>query len=114
MMNFEKSYGIIFGHDWARYEQNGTLYDAQGRSYDESSTDRAENEEFRSDPLTNVQNAREWLEEQLKGGPVQRENLFKKAEQEGIKWDSVKVAATEIKVVANKVRDNIIWRLRLE
>jgi len=115
MLNRNKSYAEVYGHPWAKFEQGGTLYDGAGRSYDEQS-DREEiqKEDGYVDPKQNTENAREWLQRQLEGGPVQREDLFKKAEEEGMKWENVKNAAAEIKVVANKVRDRIVWRLRLE
>lgn len=115
MLDKTKSYAEVYSHPWAKYEQGGTLYDAQGKSYDEQS-DREEiqKEEGYVDPKQNTENAREWLQRQLKGGPVARDDLVRTAENEDIRWENVKNAAAEINVQANKVRDRIIWRLRLE
>lgn len=114
MLDFSKSYGVIYGHEWAKYEQGGTLYNAQGQSYDEQSTDREEISEYRPSKATLTENAREWLARQLKEGPMQRDELFKASEQAGYDWANIKDAAQELKVVAYKIREISYWRLNLE
>jgi hypothetical protein len=114
MFDFTKSYGVIFGHPWARYEQGGTLYDGAGKSYAEQG-DRAElAEESYSDPVAAVENAREFLQRMLTEGPMNRNELFKEAENLGLPWDNVKNAAAEMKLNCYKIRENTFWRLPIE
>ena len=114
MMDFSKSYGVICGHEWARFEQGGTLYDAQGNSYDEQSTDREEMAEYRPTQATLTVNAREFLQTLLTDGPMQRDNIFKESEKAGYNWANIKDAAQELKVTAYKIREISYWRLNLE
>jgi hypothetical protein len=118
MLDFTKSYGIIVGHSWARYAQGGTLYNSEGKSYDEQS-DRAEvsqedAEAGYQDVMTNAENAREFLTRILEGGPVNRNDIYREAEGLNYRWDNIKTAAAEMKLNCYKIRDNIFWRLPLE
>jgi hypothetical protein len=109
-----KSYGTVHGHEWAKYIQNGTMYNEAGESYDEQSTDREEISEFRKTPETIVQNAREFLTEILAEGPMNRSEIVKEADKRGLDWNLVKSAAVEISVNSYKIRDNTFWRLKIE
>lgn len=115
MLDRTKSFGTIIGHAWARYEQGGTLYDGAGKSYAEQSTDRAEIvEEGYNDPQAMTENAREFLTRLLAEGPMNRNELFKAAENQGLEWNHVKTAASEMKLSCYKIRENTFWRLPME
>ena len=114
MIDFTKPYGTILGHAWARFEQGSTLYDCDGKSYDEQSTDRQEHAGFNVTESNLTENAREFLMKILAEGPMKRTEVNKESDLKGYNWLHVKGAASELKVSAYKIRDNIMWRLPLE
>lgn len=115
MLDQKKSYGIIYGHPWARYEQGGTLYDGAGKSYAEQSDDRQEIvDSSYNDPQAVTENAREFLTRILAEGPMNRGEVVRAAEQQGLEWNFVKQAAIEMKVNSYKIRENTFWRMPIE
>lgn len=114
MIDFTKSYGTIWGHPWARFEQGGTLYDGAGKSYAEQGDRQEIAEEGYHDPAANVENAREFLTRILAEGPMNRNEIFKEAENMALPWANVKNAAAEMKLSCYKIRENTFWRLPIE
>ena len=115
MLDKTKSFGTIVGHPWARYEQGGTLYDGMGRSYAEQSDDREEIVAGSyQDPHAVTENAREFLTRILSEGPMNRNEIFKSAENQGLEWNHVKTAAAEMKLNCYKIRENTFWRMPME
>lgn len=114
MLDRTKSYGIIVGHSWARYEQAGTLYDGVGKSYAEQGDREEIKEEGYNDVMANSENAREFLTRILAEGPMNRNEIFKDAEDNGIPWNNVKNAAAEMKLNCYRIRENTFWRLPIE
>lgn len=114
MINFDKSYGTITGHSWAKYEQNGTLYDADGKSYDEQAVREEPETPDVVKPEEITKNAREWLQEFLAEGPMARDVVNAESGRIGYPWVAIKDAAQEMKVKSYKLDEKTFWRLPIE
>lgn len=100
-MSFDpkRSYATITGHPWAKYEQNGTLYDYQGRQPEESDGDNEQaetnvvvEEKNPHDRDFDVENAKEFLKNVLAEGQLTRGAVYRAAQNNNQKWDKVEQA----------------------
>lgn len=119
--NRNKPHGVISGHEWAKYEQDGVLYDYSGNTkdgtlpVDEKVAETTEETQL-GDPYQmdyQLAQAKAFLKNILAGGPVSRSNIFKECEANNQDWDKVKTAFSQI---GEKIsRRNIVhWQLKPE
>lgn len=109
----KKAYGTVVGHPWARYEQNGKLYGAQGQTVTEYEPERQE--KIDEPVLDALDAARLFLRTLLAGGPLTKSVIYKEASINNQSWETVKAAADEIPVKIYKDPKRIeYWKLPTE
>lgn len=118
----KKPFATIIGHAWARFEQDGILYDYQGRASGqveaavepevEVTTTATEGKvEWRD---LELENAKQFLKTVLAGGPITKNAIYKECENNNQKWEKVQEAFTELG--GAKVRNGnwTLWKLPVE
>lgn len=116
----KKPHGVITNHDWARYEQDGVLYDIQGQPMDqvEEDTDPALVEIDLHDPVVSVQkdfelnNAKDFLTNILADGALPRSVVFKECAANNQNWEKVKTAFADMSGEVSKRRNVLHWKLK--
>jgi hypothetical protein len=119
-----KPHGTITGHRWARYEQNGTLFDASGNTWGE---EPAEDEvELEIQPVTQpdeqinnsqrdfaLDNAKAFLKNILAQGSLTRSVVFRECAANNQDWEKIKEAFATLGEPFS--RKNIVhWKLKVE
>ncbi len=126
-LDLKKPYGIIMNHSWARYEQDGVLYDTQGYTEDAFRTEeeaktakpnfKVEEVEL-PEPVVErdfpLEQARDFLTNILSQGPVARSAIFKEAALNNQNWDKIKIAFADLGGEAFHKRNVIHWKLKTE
>jgi hypothetical protein len=115
-LNRNRSFATIVGHEWARYEQDGVLFDGQGNTpASTAAIAKAAKPNSKSAPKTDVdlkvRNAQDFLKALLAGGPIDKSVVFKEAENNCQDWESVKVAFAKLNGASFKRGQSTIWRL---
>jgi hypothetical protein len=121
-LNPKQPYATIVGHEWARFEQNGILFDSRGsaREAAKTITKAAAN---KAKPVaapapaaqdTKVENAMEFLRNLLAGGPIDKSVVFKEAENNCQDWETVKTAFAQMNGANIKRGPSTLWRLNTE
>lgn len=113
----KKPHGVITNHDWARYEQDGILYDTQGNTRFE--LDIQPEEEVKEIELTvqkdfEVNNAKDFLTNILADGSLPRSVIFKECSANNQNWEKVKTAFAELGGEALTRRNVIHWKLKAQ
>jgi hypothetical protein len=106
-----KSYGVIFGHENAQFEQNGRLFNGAGIAIlpDDDDSDEANDVEL---TVENKDPVNQFITVSLAGGPVAQAALYKDAQMQGINWSLVKTEAANIGVKIEIVKGKPIWSLK--
>jgi hypothetical protein len=110
----KQPYGVITGHSWARYEQNGVLFDGQGKPDFEPEME----EEALPDPgITNTKdfglnNARDFLTNILADGSLPRSVVFKECSVNNQEWEKVKTAFADMGGEVTQRKNVIHWKLK--
>lgn len=121
-----KPHGTITNHAWARYEQNGVLFNSVGESpYEpEEEVEKEIKEEIKEEPPEveskpapdpfGVRNAKDFLKNILAEGPLPRSSIYKESQANNQDWDNVKTAFAQMdgeKVMRKTVT---YWKLKTE
>jgi len=121
--DFKQPYGIITGHSWARYEQNGVLFDALGHEpfSDEIVIEDDPYKESEVAPVINnhqkdfaLDNAQAFLKNVLAEGPISRSSIFKEASNNNQNWEKVKTAFADLGGEVFTRKNIIHWKLKAE
>jgi hypothetical protein len=112
----KKPHGVITNHDWARYEQDGVLYDQQGKSRADFGIVEDEPEEIElvienKNDFT-VKNAKEFLTNILADGSLPRSVIFKECNANNQEWESVKTAFADMGGETLTRKNVIHWKLK--
>jgi hypothetical protein len=117
----KKPHGTITNHEWARYEQDGVLYDNQGNPREadeiEEEIDPIEDSTF-ADPINNNQrdfayaNAEAFLKNILAEGVISRSSIFKEASNNNQNWDKVKAVFADMGGEIVMRRNVVHWKLK--
>jgi hypothetical protein len=116
-LNLKQPHGTIVGHEWARYEQNGVLFDGSGSAHEASAAiDKAAKKKTLTLPATEpkLKNAGEFLRNLLAGGPVDKSAVYKEAENNCQEWDAVKRAFVEMGGLTISSGSLTMWKLNPE
>lgn len=119
-LNRTRPYGTITGHASACFEQNGVLFDGAGEQLAEytpaSKKPGPKPKEPAFETLNDkaLANACAFLQNLLKGGPLDKSVVFKEADGNNQHWDTVKLAFEEIKGKASKRGQSTMWALNYE
>lgn len=115
----KKPYGMITGHAWARYEQNGVLYDSQGNP----ETRDLEIEEIEVPEEIKLEvggkdfelnNAKDFLKNILADGALARSVIFKECSANNQQWEKVQTAFAEIGGEVSKRGNALYWKLKAQ
>jgi hypothetical protein len=104
-LDTSKTYGTIWGHDKAVYEQQGVLFDGGGNSLEDE-------EESTPVAAAGEGSIMDHIREALSGGPVTQTNLYRESQNEGFNWDQYKSTANEIGVRIYKQGSLVLWELK--
>jgi hypothetical protein len=119
-MNFDpnKPHGVITNHSWAKYEQNGILYDSLGQPMDQIAEVEIETD-FEppvapppKDRTFDLNQARDFLANILADGPLARSVIFKECNANNQNWEAVKTAFADMGGEALKRKNVIHWKLK--
>jgi hypothetical protein len=104
--NLKEPYGTVYGHDSARYEQNGLLYDAQYKPL------IPEPPKPKTKAVTPaVDAAAAFLLQILKENPLSKSAIYKEAEANNQDWESVRNAALTLNIGKFQKNNLEMWRL---
>jgi len=112
MVKFDKtrSFATIYGHDEAKYEQDGIQYDASYRPLNEKEVKEAEKIKATIKPAApgidpdgviidpKIEQAGAFLENLLKQGPMAKTVIYAEANSNNQAWDAVQKAAAVLGV----------------
>ena len=132
-LDLAKPHGVIWGHDEARYTQNGALFDAAGKSlapvekpaapiYGKKKVslkidsldpqDDDDEDEVNTDPVSSLITAEcQFLTKILSGGAVQQANIKRESENAGLIWSNVTSEAAKMNIGKFKQGSFNMWRL---
>lgn len=100
-----KSYGQIWGHPSATFEQNGQLFDGAGEWIPPEEPEEGE------ETVEMEVGAEAFVREILAGGPVAQAAVYKESQLRELDWDAVKNAAKVLSVAMQKDRGVMTWQL---
>jgi hypothetical protein len=118
-LDTKRPYGTVIGHDWAKFEQDGNLYDFSGRVPgqvyldDEDEPPKAATEPVEGRDFA-LENAKEFLKNLLSGGPITKSAVFKEAENNNQVWDKVQSAFAQMNGEKVKRGNWTLWKLPAE
>lgn len=103
-LDFTKPFGTIYGHDEARYEQDGHLFRANGEPLAPPTSDMV----IETDA---VDSAKTFLTNVLKNGPLSKSAIFKIAGENNQEWKAVSDAADSMNVTRFSYKNATMWKL---
>lgn len=103
-LDFTKPYGTIYGHDEARYEQDGHLFRANGEPLALPTSDMV----IETDA---VDSAKTFLTNVLKNGPLSKSAIFKIAGENNQEWKAVSDAADSLNITRFSYKNATMWKL---
>lgn len=104
-----RTFGVITGHERARYEQGGMLFGVDEESLPIERRKESERDRIIKHDL--VLAAQEFLKTVLAGGPVSKSAVYRAAELNNQQWPVVKDAATLMNIQTFKFRTATMWKL---
>jgi len=120
----KRPYGLITGHDEARYEQDGLLFDWQGHALVQDEKEPDEEKEITtnttekdasSDEITTKTDpnpsAREFLLRSLKENALGKAVIFGMSEKENINWSEIKEAFIDLNIQEYTFKKLVYWKL---
>lgn len=97
---------MVYGHDSARYEQNGILYDALQKPL----VDTAPKAKTKAAPPV-IDPAAAFLLQILKENPLSKSAIYKEAEANNQDWEKVRNAASALNIAKFQKNNLEMWRL---
>lgn len=116
-LDIKRGYGLITGHPWARYEQDGVLYDAQGNDPQDEPESPEENQQEAPEPGARdfaLENAKDFLKTVLNGGPVTKSAVYRACEMNNQNWEKVQEAFAQLKGEVVRNGNWTLWKLRAD
>lgn len=116
-----KPHGTITNHEWARYEQDGILFDGKGLPRLDQIISVKENPEPEKIELNisdkkdfPLDNAKAFLTNILSDGPLARSVIFNECTNNNQSWDAVKTVFADMGGETMKRRNVLYWKLRTQ
>lgn len=128
-IDLNKPHGVVYGHPYAAYEQNGHLYDGAGdRLVPEEPVQESKEEliqtvqanpeilDFDQSDAINYQErqAKDFLKGILREGPLTRTAIYKECEANNQNWDTVQKVFSDMGGEALKIKNGLFWKLKTE
>ncbi len=111
-LDMKRPYGLIYGHSFAQYEQDGKLFDSTGLLLVESEHAPEPKPTSEETKFSEAQ-ARAFLTGILAGGPILRSAVYRECEANNQNWDDVRTVFAQIGY-EQKIRNGIFWKLKTE
>jgi hypothetical protein len=112
----KKPHGVITNHSWAKFEQDGILYDGQGQPMDQIVELEEEYEQpdvpVKKEKSFDLNQAKDFLTNILADGPLARSVIFKECNANNQNWESVKTAFADMSGETLTKRNVIHWKLK--
>ena len=114
-LDFDKPHGVVFGHAYAAYEQDGILYDGAGERIDKPEVKEEVETSGQEDAINyQARQAKDFLLGILKEGPVTRTAIYRECEANNQNWEEVQKAFADIGGEAVRIKNGIFWKLKSE
>ena len=118
-LNKNRAFGTVIGHESARYEQDGLLFDGAGKQLGEFIAPKPA---AKPGPKPKIEqklsqaadNATLFLQNILSGGPIDKSVVFKEAENNLQNWDEVKNAFIRMGGKTSKRGEATLWSMSYE
>ena len=120
-MHFDprKPHGVVINHPSIRYEQNGRSYDHSGNLYGDPAAEVQEETDIMPVPRQlepgerdfEREQARDFLINILKEGPLRRAEVYKTASANNQSWEKVKEAFAAMDGVVYNRKNSLYWKL---
>jgi hypothetical protein len=110
LLNLKQPYGMIYGHDTARYQQGDKLFDAQYRLISPPKAKEVSMAGLTGevDPL---ESSKAFLLNILKQNPLSKSVIYKEVENNNQSWDQVRDAALSLGIVKYSQKNLEYWKL---
>jgi hypothetical protein len=105
-----RPFGTVVGHATAKFEQDGKLFDARGRSLEREEPDAVKQRDMVIETDA-VESARLFLLNVLAGGPLSKSVLYKVADENNQSWTDVTKAATLLGITKFTYNKATMWKL---
>lgn len=112
MLQLDQSrpFGTVVGHATAKFEQDGTLFDARGSALGREEPDVVKQQDMVIETDA-VDSARLFLLNVLAGGPLSKSTLYKVADENNQSWNDVTKAATLLGITKFTYNKATMWKL---
>lgn len=108
-LDTKRTYGQIFGHEEALYEQDGKLFGGDmkliGREEEDPVKEQIETQKTKS------KTAEEFLKTLLAGTSLAKSNVYKESQVQKQNWDKVQKAAADSGVQIYMLKGVEMWKL---
>ena len=123
-VDLHKPHGLVFNHPHIRYEQDGKSFNHQGLLIGRGADESAGPEEIDAPVVPRVlepgerdfprEQARDFLQNILKEGPLRRTEIFKTANENNQPWEKVKEAFADMEGETFNRKNSLYWKLKTE
>ena len=110
LLNLKQPYGMIYGHDTARYQQDDKMFDAQYRLISPPKAKEVSMAGLTGeiDPL---ESSKTFLLNVLKENPLSKSVIYKEVENNNQSWDKVRDAALALGIIKYSQKNLEYWKL---
>jgi hypothetical protein len=114
-LNRSQPFGTIVGHEWARHEQNGILFDSDGNARETEAVINRASRKSKSKPDTEqelkIRSAVEFLKTLLSGGPMEKPIVYREAQNNNQVWEHVRTAFARLRGQEIMRGEAKLWKL---
>ena len=111
LLNLKQPYGVVYGHDSARYSQDGHLYDGQYRRMTPPKVEVSMAGLTGDTDLDPLDSAKTFLKNLLAQNPLSKSVVYKEVESNNQVWDDVRNAAIAIGIIKYSQKNLEMWKL---
>ena len=104
-----RPFGMIIGADYAKYEQDGRLFNEREEPIDFREADALEETEetlINNEPLP----VEAFLKTILRGGPIQKSTVRQLADQANLQWSDVQDAFAAAQGMPYNYKGTVMWK----
>lgn len=108
-----QTYGQIWGHPSAMYEQGGNLFDGAGDPIDQKKRGKSKSKEpeVYDEESQTLEKSKAFLRKLLADSEMSKTNIYREVDQSGQDWESVKNAAPLVGVTVYRKGTVEMWKL---
>ena len=109
-LNLKQPYGVIYGHDRAKYDQDGKMFDAQYRLIAPPKEKEVSLAGLTGE-LDALDSAKTFLVNILSQNPLSKSVIYKEVENNNQVWNNVRDAALILGIVKFTQKNLEMWKL---